>query len=194
MSHLEVVLSALQVVQGAAGGDNWRSDQVTYPNDLERIDPSLDLQYYCIPFAHFEYNIADWVGEGHDTRASVDFVVEGYFSATNDEVTDLNRVMANCVVSLYSFDSPTRAFDSFSFNAEVEPTPFGTPEEPEIEWHVHGRFDPASFGDVDYDVSMRLNQWGQLWVVSSRLNDTGYFSTAQIEPASSGFSLTLLQH
>jgi len=198
---LEIALSALSVVQGAQGGDGWQADEVTYPADLD-FTRAPNLTTYEIPFAYFEYNIAQLFGDDVN-RAKIYFTLHGEFSASSDEPTAdesaptvaVNRVMKNCHVRLKSFESPTRAFDAFTMQADALDKPSGDGKDPRIRWYVHGRFDPASFGDVDYGATVELDQFGNLRLIDSHLNDTGYFSTARIAAMDGGgFYLQLLQH
>lgn len=197
---VEIALSALSVVQGAQSGDNWQADEVTYPAGLD-FTRATQLNTLEIPFAYFEYNIAQLFGEDAN-RAKIYFTLHGEFSQSSDEAfgTDdqpeiaANRVMKNCHVRLSSFESPTRALDAFSLQADALDTPYGSADDPRIRWYVHGRFDPASFGDVDYSATLELDQRGNLTLVDKHLNDTGYFSTATIDAMNGGgFYLQLLQ-
>jgi hypothetical protein len=191
-----LIVSLVSVAQAAQSGDNWSADEATYPSGLDRVDPSLcQTEPFDTPFASFAYDIIDLVGDGSETRAWIQFNLRGELGEFRGKDGESSPVMANCNVYLHTFDSPTRALDAFSMAADVHPTNVGTADDPKIKYHVHGRFDPASFGDVDYDVEMTLDRLGQLTVTSKHLNDTGFFSTATVEQAEyAGFRLTLLQH
>ena len=197
---VEIALSALSVVQGAQAGDNWQGDEVTYPAGLD-FTRATDLNTLEIPFAYFEYNVAQLIGEDAN-RAKIYFTLHGEFSQSSAEAVGsddqpeiaVNRVMKNCHIRLSSFESPTRAFDAFSLQADALDTPYGSADDPRVRWHVHGRFDPASFGDVDYSATLELDQQGNLTLIDKHLNDTGYFSTATIDAMNGGgFYLQLLQ-
>jgi len=189
----EIILAGLSVVQGAAGGEGWSADQATYPEELDRIDPDMGLYELTMGFATFEYDINQIFGEDY-TRALIRYELVGNFSYSEEEVNEKNRVMANCYVRLADWEADSRYFDHFSMTADVLDTPLGPVEDPKIQWHVHGRFDPASFGDVNYDVLLNLDQYGRLVPANDPvLDNNGWMSSAYFADVDSGFHLVLRQ-
>jgi hypothetical protein len=73
-------------------------------------------------------------------------------------------------------------------------TAIGPPDDPKIQWHVQGRFDPVSFGDVSFDVVLELDQYARLMPVGSPvLDNNGWFSSAEFVSTDSGFHVRLRQ-
>jgi hypothetical protein len=176
----EVVLAGVSVVQSAVqsaeGGLSFTSDQLTYPDKLERVGDAQTMETQA---AHL------W-SVGYFVNNNTVIKLYGEFSNSNEPATPSNRVMAN--VRLGVDATTTYSQSALSFSANALNTPYGTAEDPRIRFECTGRFDPAGVGDCGFRVIIEIDTHAYVQLIDADFtHGTGDF----MDLTPSGFGLSV---
>lgn len=88
------------------------------------------------------------------------FILLSFDKSSNSE--DMSSGLLNCDIELWGGASDV---------AE------GTPEDPWVALHVHGRFDPVGIGDVEFSFKLMVNTFGQIHMSNENITGTGMYKS-----------------